>query len=459
MRASRAALLLGGWLAVAASSCTEAAPSGGPPAPAAPPPPRFWLVDTKLAAEPGAAPTRSIQGPVLIELLPGGKVRSVPEAREAFEGFIPEAMMKTPADRRGLMLHGQRVSELHLDSPAGPVIGRIHPGAFVSIAPQDDGATWLVAVPRYSESSGEGHPLLAYVDRSALGPAPQKQVPPVLAGKVSRDFGLPLWADDLSRVLVNRLLCGDFYITGEDGRERASQYHDGIEVSGRLDVWTWRDRGESACLGRMVFQRGERLQEARGKDWLDAAAIEAVPEGYRRLDLPEKDPLAAVIERRASVFWLVQTKRGLECHEWRVTQSSARKGATPAVLEGQLRRQRDPIHAYFRFDYGPSPGGPVRGDLSLWGPYFTGGGYKCGRPFSLVGADTDLLYVDNPKLRTDPPGEWKLVAYHPDDVEHWFLGREACETARGRAVDTLARDPGAADHLGLHFDCFDELYR
>jgi hypothetical protein len=77
----------------------------------------------------------------------------------SLEGFIPEAIRKTPADRRGLMLHGQRVSELHLDSPAGPVIGRIHPGAFVSVAPQD-GATWLVAVPRYSGSSGDGHPLL-----------------------------------------------------------------------------------------------------------------------------------------------------------------------------------------------------------------------------------------------------------------------------------------------------------
>jgi hypothetical protein len=67
--------------------------------------------------------------------------------------------------------------------------------------------------------------------------------------------------------------------------------------------------------------------------------------------------------------------------------------------------------------------------------------------------------VDNPKLRTDPPAEWKLSAYHPDDVEHWFLGRESCETARARAADTLARDPGAADHLGLHLDCFYELYR
>jgi hypothetical protein len=281
-----------------------------------------------------------------------------------------------------------------------------------------------------------------------------------IPGRLVRDFAFPVWIADSSRLLVNRLLCGEFHVTDGEGRARVTQYYDGIEITDVLDSsWYWGDRGESTCLGRLVFRRDHQLEEGRGKDWRDAAAIDAVPEHYLRVDLPEKAPLASVIERRASVFWLVQTRRGLECHEWRVTQSSSRRDAPRTELEGELRRQRDPIRAYFKFHYAPSLGGLVAGNLDLWGPYFTGGGYKCVRPFSLLGADADLLYVDNPRLRSGPPRGWELVAYHPDDVERWYRGREACETARARAADVLSRDSGAVDRLGLHFDCFDELYR
>lgn len=468
MRILRTALLLAGWSCAAVLACADAAPGGGAgqvAPPAEPPPPRFWLVNTEVAPAPGQPPARTVRGPVLVELLPGGKVRSLPESAEAFEGFVPESTWKTPADRRGLMLYGQRVSDLHLDSPAGPVIGRIHPGAFVSVAPHDD-ATWLVAVSRYRSPppSSEGKPLLAYVEKGALGPAPREQVPPSLPGEVVRDFtGLPLWGEGTSRVLVEQLLCGEFHVTDDHGRVRAAQYHDGIEVSGLFDVswpWVWGDRGENGCGLGKVYRRGTELREQRGKDWLDSAVVESVPEGYRMIDLPAADPFEAVLRGHRSVFWLVQTPRGLECHEWKATRATPRKGTPGAAaeIEGEIRRQRDPHEASFKLHYTPSPGGAEPGVFSLWGPSLKEGDHRCVRAFVLVGTGPGLLHVEHPPIHpTGWPEGWTLFAYRPEDVEHWFLGREACESARERASEAIARDPAAADHLGVHLDCYREL--
>lgn len=191
-----------------------------------------------------------------MELLAGGKVRSLPGAAEPFEGYLPAEALTTPADRRGLMLHARRVVDLRLGAPDGEVVGRLHPGALVSVAPDAAAGTWLVAVPRYTDANGG--PLLAHVERDALGPEPRPIVPPVLPGEVHRDFSLTLWRDDASNAFVNRTLCGDFHVTEDRGRLRVTQYHAGVELTGRLDFsvpWSWGDRGEHGFLGRLVFRK------------------------------------------------------------------------------------------------------------------------------------------------------------------------------------------------------------
>ncbi|MEZ4298572.1 MAG: hypothetical protein R3B70_26710 [Polyangiaceae bacterium] len=438
------------WITAAVVlACSSSKPSDDA-APPGPPPPRFWLRDQPLAETKGATPDKTVVGPALVELLADGEVLSPPETGQAIHGFLPDDARTKPGDRRGLMLYGQRISDLHLDSPTGPVVGRIHPGAFLSVAPHDE-THWQVAVPRYSG-------LLAYVEKSALGPTPQRQVTPVQTGKRVEDFGMDLWTPGGTKAFTT-LLCGDFHVQDQDGGAIASQYYDGIEITGRLDTsqWIWGEHGETRCLGRLVYDVKGHLREGAGKDFRDSVEIERIPEGYVRVQLPPVDPFVDLMDRRASFFWLVETKRGLECHEWKVaTAARERKAPEGPRITGKIKRLRDPIQAELDAQYHPSSAPDTPGDLALWGPHFKEGGYKCGRRFSILASGAEWLYVDNPGLRKGPVSG-TLVAFHPADVEHWFLTSGACQAAKTKADEVLARDRSQAKHLGMHFDCFDRL--
>ena len=72
--------LLAGILAMAVVCCAACDPVSSPPPDAAVavgPLPRYWLQDTELRSKPDGGTVRKIDGPVLVELLPDGKVRSL----------------------------------------------------------------------------------------------------------------------------------------------------------------------------------------------------------------------------------------------------------------------------------------------------------------------------------------------------------------------------------------------
>ena len=94
---------------------------------------RYWLRDAELLDSPGGRAVRTVDAPILIELSQDGGVRKA-DGTGMWLGYLPEALLQTPEPGHGLMLYAQRVGELHLDSPSGPVIGRLHPGAVVTVA-------------------------------------------------------------------------------------------------------------------------------------------------------------------------------------------------------------------------------------------------------------------------------------------------------------------------------------
>ncbi|MBK8259168.1 MAG: hypothetical protein IPK82_41740 [Polyangiaceae bacterium] len=367
------------------------------------------------------------------------------------------------------VLYAQQVADIHIESLSGPVVGKIHKGAQIRAATAL-GSAWTFAVPRYttsiSSAKNERGQLVGWVEKSALGSTPHALSPEPPAGQVAYDYRLELWNNDKTSVLFDALLCGDFYVSNDQGRMRATQLRDGIEVTGVLDMswpWDFPTRGENSCLQRLIFQKDGQPRESVGREWEASTPRDQIPDDYKLPGLPSPDPFQVLLRAQKSVFWLVETTTGLQCHEWRSLPEQSAPAKTPAKVEsnsttGRLRRMNDPKrHAWFRLDYtGAAPDHPL-GVLNLAGPYFDSGGYRCARPFYVVGADSDRLYVDNPHLRQDPPQGYQLVGHHPDDVEHWYLSKAACELAKTRVEPILRQTPGADVHLGIHRDCFTEL--
>lgn len=451
-------------IALLAIQCHHATPRNGDSAGHVPPP-RYWLQRVSLSEGPNGPPVHTVQGPVLIELSENGYVNTPSDAKEQVAGYLTEATLTQPADRAGLMLYAQRTTDLHLDSKQGPVIGRLHPGAFVGVAVRGEGRG-MVAVPRYNRTNAaDPKTLLAYVDVSALGPHPAPEVVPVLAGRVAHDFGVSLhlrgqWA------AVDNLLCGELHFVEVDGDTRATQYYRGVEVSGWLESkWYWGDHGPTPCPGRTVFRHRDTLFLLDGRDWLDARAVASIPADFMRVAPPKDDPLRAAILAGTSVYWLTRSDEQLVCREWRPKARWLRAGQTGVnclakqdMLEGELLQRNDSLGTYFPMNYTPVAADQSGGSLELLGPYFKrfGTGYKCGVAFQLLAAVGDVLFMERPGVYAaggPPPKEYKPVAFHPQDVERWYLTRESCHAALAKAELAIQQDPSSTERLGLHVGC------
>ena len=425
--------------------------------------PQYWLLNAPLSTVPGGPAVRTVRGPVRVELSTDGRVRTLSGSQEPLEGYLLEAQLTQPADRAGLMLYAQRTAELHLDMPDGPIIGRLHPGAFVGVAARG-GRSVVVAVPRYRRTNSKAGALLAYVEVSALGVAPIAERAPAIAGKLVRNFGVPLhlreqWA------AIDNLLCGGFHIEESNGDTRATQYYRGIEVSGWLEsAWYWGDHGPSPCPARTVYRGNGKLVLLEGRDWLDAQDIASIPPGFTAIDPPLSDPLAKAIEQGQSLYWLTLAHGQLACRGWHpkahwlhAGQSGANVFANRDQLEGELSDGDE----YFPMNYTPVSADKSGGWLELLGPHFKKShtGWRCGVAFTLRAAQGATLYMEGPGAYSSgggPPKEYAPVAFHPEDVERWYLSRDGCNTALANAAREIEKDPTATERLGLHFQCNEE---
>ena len=434
---------------------------------------RVYWVRKSPVLDASARPVSAIGAPVLLEVMPDGRARSVPGAAERIDGYVPASILSAPKDDEGLALYVQRQTDLHQHSPDGPVIARAHPGAFLSVAPSGANHFW-VALPAFrADFVGSEKQIVAVADADAFGTAPRPLQRPAPEGRLVEDFSPngALWptssVEGSAPFAVT--LCGDIHVLSEEERRsRISQHHAGVDLLGWFEFPIEFARGPIRCKLRVVFKNGATLMlTGAGSTAADRVPISAPPEGFVRADLTGGDAFADRLTRRLPVHWLTRAKSGTPtCTEWSFER--VRKGTPPSAgFEGRMRRSPVVVNGERvvpTFDFKYQPADERRGGtLTLAGPHFSkpasspsesggAGGYRCGTEYSFVGTTGDALRMLS--------GPWssneRLVAWHADDEEHWYVSSESCEAAARAA----SRAPPAESKTlpgGFHVDCYDEL--
>lgn len=446
-------------VAALAISCSDPGPSGTSPTTVVSSAPRgggseFWLRRSELSDSPGGPVSRRVEGPIRVEVFPDGFLRSSPGAEEQFEGFLAPSLMETPSDRSGLMLYAQRSTELHFGTPDGPVIGLLHPGAMVAVAPHGHDH-WTVAIPRYRTESEQL--LLAFTERSTLGLEPRTEVAPVLTGDRLRDHRLLLMLWEEANVGV-QALCGDLYLDGF----HAKQYYRGVELRGVIAPRDWpplpEPWGPNRCPPAHIYRNESGYVTYDGRDALDLVTTDSIPASHTLVRPPDPDPLGALIRHGGTIYWLVSAQHGLECQEWRFRPRSApswARGAAVTKMYAELGRVADRRRATFSVEYAPSTGQAAPGVIDMFGPHLAdGGGSKCGEGLALIAAESDRLYL-SPTI-TVSGAEGVAVAFRKDQVEHWFISKDGCLSARPAAEKAQRMDESTVERFGLRRNCASE---
>ncbi|WP_437277898.1 hypothetical protein WME90_42800 [Sorangium sp. So ce375] len=338
-------------------------------------------------------------------------------------------------------------------------MGRVHPGALISVVPAKSGYLSL-ALPSFSDSSPSelGKPVIALASAGAFGPEQVALEVPAPEGRLVEDFppGVEIApAAGAEPFAVTR--CGDIHVLAvHEQKSHISQFHAGVELLGWVDAPIEATRGPFRCKLREIFRRGSKLI-ARDGTSADEVEVSAVPSNYAYGE--NEEVLLDLIKSGKTVYWLTSTKKNApRCGPWRFKGARPQGGATAFV--GQLTGHpvlvgKERMLPSFNWEYKLS--GKTRpGELLLMGPHFmshTGasrGGYRCTNAYTIVGKTEDALRVF--------PGEWSVdrVAWHIDDEERWFLTKEACEE-RGRSAGSALRERSTQPPAGFHVTCFEEL--
>jgi hypothetical protein len=421
--------------------------------------PRYFLRNTPVLDKPGGHEKYRVSEPVLVSLLPDGRVRALPGSEPSFEGYLPKALLLEPHEQQGLFLYAQRVAELRLGRPDGPVIGLLHPGAFVSVAPSQ---------ARYTRVGSLGfggvlESLPAYVARDALGVTATDVAlsPPI--GKHRATLGYPYTVSfEDSAYKYEFLPCIDVWI--EEQTARLSQYVAAVQLMGFSEYVR---SGESdprvksyfsvSCPAHIVSRAAAGLELTFPIGPYGAkrvTSVDRIPEGYATIRIPRHDALAATIERSRSIYWLEQTEEGPSCSEWRFKfqKKISEPTAGGARLKALLIRRTPVTEAGFRFrawhgaEYRPSNGqDPARLHLdSLMYDNQPAARCLCYYDYAVLADEGAELHM---MARPMPP---RSLAYDPSEVERWFLSGERCEAARKDAMERLARDGRLATRIGFH---------
>jgi hypothetical protein len=468
-------VLVGSLFASAPVGCSLA-PSTPPPPPPTPlvgaaptavsastaPLPRLWLRGTAVLEAPAGKEIFRAAAPTLVELMPDDRIRSLPGAATPFVGFLSSDARDKPSDLQGLGLYAQRIGELHLGSPSGPIIGRIFPGAYVGVVSLTP-PTAVIAVPLFE--SPVGTPILAHLDASVLGPEPGPLVEQPPVGKLVDDWGADLSAE-LEGDRFTRTVCGELRVVAERPRSngrgdvvrQVAQRRDGIEIVG----WTVGGISDAnRCAPRVVWSEpgGLVLQDGPRRRHVP---VSAVPQGFVPVPSGRADPLAAALRGYAPVFWLVQTEHGPRCMQWKPATALVRGHDGSISYEGRIEHREtegdELIITRYDLSYAPFTTAGGTGALTLLGPdserrrlsdqaLLGGMGLACGETYMTTAAADDVVTV--------LPGQvpHRIVAFHPDDAERWYLTEGACRVALAKATAAPGRGELAALGLGFHRGC------
>jgi hypothetical protein len=343
------------------------------------------------------------------------------------------------------MLYAQRVTDLRWRRSDGPVLGRLHPGAFVSVVPLARGMIRVGSLP-FERASDRP---VVFVDRDALGVEAREVAPfapPEKFGTV-RVPGVVGWLEDpetrRTEAAWTAVDCEDVWIS--EDRRLVSQYVRGVELVGsETELSSWILKTGPAvfeslrCPARAVSREGARLSSIRADG--SRVFVDRIPDGYRRPEPAAADPIVEAERREASLYWLLRTDDGLVCDEWKFARTGRLVRRKRVDRDGRSGVASFPLH------HAPpsSDAPPVLHFDSLQIDGKEALKCSCEYSYSVLRSTGDEIEVTGRRLPE------RLVAYDPADVERWFLSKERCAAVRDEAAAILARDPAAATRLGLH---------
>jgi hypothetical protein len=423
---------------------------------AGPPPGRYWLSHTAVLSKPGGDPSTQVEAPVLVDVWPDGRVKSIAGGKPVFDGYLPEEVRSETGTDRGLLLIVQAETELHWHAPDGELAGHLYPGAWVSVLPGSSPSTRVGNLP-FSIARDQ----VLFAERAKLGTTKQLLQTPRHPGAL-RALRLPTITGFITSNKPDTRFesawtmdnCRDTLVFEDP--VRLVQYARGAELSG-LDSDDLNDIFPAAnfydtltCPPRLVSKLGAGLVWTDPDTELAGFPLERVPEHYRLSKPVEAAPLEDAMRRGGSLYWLLQNEKGILCDEWQFAQA---RPAAPALPESArlIRRKRldwggAPQRVTFRVIYSPAKSGaPAR--LELAAPEFNGEPAlrcECNYDYALLDAQGEELTMMGRPL---PP---TFVAYDPGEAERWFLSESACQSARAAVSTQLASDGSTATRLGLH---------
>lgn len=415
--------------------------------------PRYWLKDTPLLDINGKQ-IREVEGPVLVELLPTGRVRNLPGAAESFEGYLPDwALHFLPLDRKGLMLYVQRTAPIAIEEARKDVGLLAHRGAFLSVRPTRADRIAVGSI-RFVDRPYEG---ARYMERNALGIDKHPVEPPKKDGKLRAVLTYPGKLAELPKS-VRLLDCFDFWVRRDS--PVVSQYLDGIELTmlsreetarhWKLQPGTY-DTNEE-CRGHAIEKRQDKLFLIASRRLEEE--VRAIPEGYERYEPPASEPLRSAIEHSAPVYWLYLTESGPACQKWTFKFLGKQVRKDGETWRAKLELAEPAVRArsghHLPYWYPVTLNSYLSRKSPSWylklGELRKGSRkqYEKSQEYQLLRADQDELLMMARSLGPE------IVAYDPADTERWFLSQTACERVRDQLAVELEKDGTRTTRMGFH---------
>jgi len=255
----------------------------------------------------------------------------------------------------------------------------------------------LVALPFYREEGRRAIPIHARVSTAGLESLVVPVAPPAIRTAVHHRLALQ-YAEGTPPTEVR---CGEIEVLAEEpARTRVRVRERGVVLEGWVEGAV-APRGEESCPPRVMRVRPAQAS-LRGQP---PAPPEPLPEGFVEVRDVE-------VKRRGSVWWrLGGDEPRCERWKWRREGSMLERRTAEARAWYEVREAEG---AAFTL-YGPG--------WESTRPNGSSGGFLCAQPIRVVDAADDRWVVVT--------GERSFVAYHRDDVQHWFLSEQACLDALG----------------------------